>query len=1059
MKKKETKTPPSDIVLLLEKKMVFFQDVMQKTAIHVQNNKLLNILGIGEVNNCISILYELSTKLKEIHGIDANSQEKTDNVINVLQHINNELSCLFKLFGTQLFEDLLWVCFGNNSVNTYAISDMDKQKFELLKKHFHPIGYKVLSGTGTKKDNKDVETLNEKSKNLDMIDLSLKIKPFHMKVHGVQLVVHNMQHKKSLLISGYIDDVCVHLLNNSLISSKIHAINENVPSSLEFKDETFQRFINSLTLKDYLLYDPHEIYSKYVGCLSALNTMHQKTTSQIIKDFVTSDLYVRRLMLIQLLIKSGRPDNQYLAYLLYDLLSNDANGTVDSQEQNVLFDSLPWSIKESFREAMKTTNQYTHELSNFDMQKIPLEQQICLLKAPDSVKEKAMQKLKEIKAKSEDTGSKARQYLDGLLKIPFSIYKKEPVLNLMNDIRLKYINGLKRLNKNVDDTANYTSVEILKGIKDLKNINHETHCLKKMEKWDKQQLTHCIGEINNYLGDKKIKISNKKKTDLVKELETFFETHKEDAKYKEIMDTHFCTEEEKNNKKEYESIICDIESKYSEINKCMQNVKQTLDKAVYGHEKAKKQVERIIGQWINGDTNTGHILGFEGNPGIGKTSLAKGLASCLKDENGVSRPFSVIMMGGDSNGSHLVGHSYTYVGSTWGQIVQILIDNKCMNPIILIDEVDKISRTEHGKEIVGILTHLLDSTQNEHFQDKYFSGIDLDLSKALFILSYNDADLIDRILLDRVHRIKFDSLSVDDKVVISKNYLLPELCKNLGLVDMVYFSDETLKCIIEDYTMEPGVRKLKETLFNIVAELNLNILKNNLDIHNIPIEITINDIRNKYLSDKYRVRVPKIHDKSVSHMINGMWANQLSQGGILQFQACFSPASSFLEIVLTGNQKEVMREGMIISRNIAWNLTSYEKQKELMQRYNDPKNNCVCGINIHAGDLSVPKDGPSASSTMVVLFYALFNNIKIKNYFAMTGEITLDGKIKEIGGLSSKILGSIKNGVKEIIFPSENNRDFEKFMEKYKDNKVIEGIKFHSAETIEDVFKLIFEHD
>lgn len=1056
MKKKDTKSPPSDIVLLLEKKLVFFQDVMQKTAVHVQNNKLLNILGIGEVNNCVSILYELSTKLKEVGDIDTNSQEKTDNVINVLQNINNELSALFKLFGTYLFEDLLWICFGNNSVNTYAISDMDKQKFELLKKHFHPTGYKVLCA---KKESKNDDSLNEKSKNLDMVDLASKIKPFHLKVNGVQLIVHNLQHKKSLLISGYIDDVCVHLLNNHLISSKFDAIKENTPNSSEFKDETFQRFIDSLTLKDYLLYEPHEIYSKYVGCLSALNTMHQKTTSQIIKDFVISDLFVRRMMLIQLLTKSGRPDNQYLAYLLYDLLSNDSNGSVDSQEQNTLFDSLPWSIKQNFREAMKITNQYTHELSNFDLQKIPLEQQICLLKASDSVKEKAMQKLKEIKAKSEDTGSKARQYLDGLLKIPFNIYKKEPVLNLMNDIRLQYVNALKKLNNHTNEKTNYTSLEILKGIKELKqNNNQKCVSLNKIEKWDKQQLINCISEINKKT-ENNIKISNKKKADLIKEVVTFFENHKEEPVSKEILESHFYTEEEKTNEKERQNIVTEIERKYSEINNSMQNVKETLDKAVYGHEKAKKQVQRIIGQWINGDTNTGHILGFEGNPGIGKTSLAKGLANCLKDENGDSRPFSVIMMGGDSNGSHLVGHSYTYVGSTWGQIVQILIDNKCMNPIILIDEVDKISRTEHGKEIVGILTHLLDSTQNEHFQDKYFSGIDLDLSKALFILSYNDAELIDRILLDRVHRIKFDSLSVDDKVVISKNYLLPELCKNVGLVDMIHFSDETLKCIIEDYTIEPGVRKLKETLFNIVAELNLNILKNNVDIQDIPIEITCEDIRNKYLSDKFRVRVPKIHDKSVSHMINGMWANQLSQGGILQFQACFSPASSFLEIVLTGNQKEVMREGMIISRNIAWNLTSYDKQKELMQRYNDPKNNCVCGINVHAGDLSVPKDGPSASSTMVVLFYALFNNIKIKNYFAMTGEITLDGKIKEIGGLSSKILGSIKNGVKEIIFPSENNTDFEKFMEKYKENKVIEGIKFHSVDSIEDVFKLIFEEE
>ena len=295
-KKKDIKknTNSSEIVLLLEKKISFFQDVIQKTSVYVQNNKLLNILGVGEVNNCIIILHELSSKLNEAYTIfDTKlNEEKTDNVINVLQHINNELSVLFKLFGTQLFEDFLWVCFGNNSVNTYAISDIDKKKFELLKRYFHPTGYKVLGKGG--------DGLNEKSKNLEMIDLSSKIKPFYLKVHGVELVVHNLQHKKSLLISGYIDDVCVSFLNNKLISSKLDAIKENSPNSIEFKDETFERFINSLTLKDYLICEPHEIYSKYVGCLSSLNAMHQKTISQIVKDFVSSDLYIRRSILIQL---------------------------------------------------------------------------------------------------------------------------------------------------------------------------------------------------------------------------------------------------------------------------------------------------------------------------------------------------------------------------------------------------------------------------------------------------------------------------------------------------------------------------------------------------------------------------------------------------------------------------------------------------------------------------------------------------------------------------------------------------------------------------------------
>ena len=148
-----------------------------------------------------------------------------------------------------------------------------------------------------------------------------------------------------------------------------------------------------------------------------------------------------------------------------------------------------------------------------------------------------------------------------------------------------------------------------------------------------------------------------------------------------------------------------IEYKFNEISNYFIDVKNTLDESIYGHENAKKQIERIIGQWING-TNEGYCFGFEGSPGIGKTSMAKkGLANCLKDNNGVSRPFAMIQIGGDSNGSTLHGHNYTYLGSTWGSIVQILMDKQCMNPIIFIDEIDKISKTEHGRELTNILTH------------------------------------------------------------------------------------------------------------------------------------------------------------------------------------------------------------------------------------------------------------------------------------------------------------------------------------------------------------------
>ena len=162
----------------------------------------------------------------------------------------------------------------------------------------------------------------------------------------------------------------------------------------------------------------------------------------------------------------------------------------------------------------------------------------------------------------------------------------------------------------------------------------------------------------------------------------------------------------------------------------------------------------------------GYCIGFEGPPGTGKTSLAKkGIANCLKDTDGNSRPFAFIPIGGSSNGSVLEGHSYTYVGSTWGKIVDVLMETKCMNPIIYIDELDKISRTESGREIIGILTHLTDSSQNDEFFDKYFSGIKIDLSKVLFIFSYNNFNNIDPILADRIHRVQFNNLTKMTKYI------------------------------------------------------------------------------------------------------------------------------------------------------------------------------------------------------------------------------------------------------------------------------------------------------
>jgi ATP-dependent Lon protease len=496
-----------------------------------------------------------------------------------------------------------------------------------------------------------------------------------------------------------------------------------------------------------------------------------------------------------------------------------------------------------------------------------------------------------------------------------------------------------------------------------------------------------------------------------------------------------------------------INDNLTEIKTYMSDIKTTLDSAVYGHNKAKKQIERIVGQWINGQQD-GYCFGFEGPPGCGKTSLAKhGLAKCLKDENGVSRPFAMIQMGGDSNGSTLHGHNYTYVGSTWGSIVQILIDNKCMNPIIFIDELDKISRTEHGREIVGILTHLLDSTQNDCFQDKYFTGIDLDLSKALFILSYNDVEAVDKILLDRIHRIKFTNLSLEDKIVISKTHMLPDIYKKMGLEDTIIINDEVLNLIIEEYTSEPGVRKLKELLFELVADINLLTLKETNFSCSLPIYISKEDIKNKYFKEKSEIKQKKIHDECRIGCINGMWANSMGQGGIIPIQVKYYPSEEFLNLKLTGMQGDVMKESMNVSLTLAWDLTLKEKKLHIKNENFEVLN----GVHIHCPEGSVPKDGPSAGAAITSAIFSLFNEKKIRNDVAITGEISLDGKITEIGGLDLKFLGGIKAGVKEFIYPKDNTSDFESFMEKYKNSKIISEIKFIPVTNIEEVFEIIFE--
>jgi ATP-dependent Lon protease len=1036
----------NDMINVIEKKIAMFNDMIQNTILNAQYNKTIGILEINDVNNCISKLNLLNDKIKQLY---LNNQQNTvEIIINNLQDINNELSSIFKLYGTKKLEDLVSVCFGTLKFNN---NEDENNKYDLLKKYFHPTCYKVIN-------------FNENIVNLECIDIEPNHKKFYYSIYGLKLYITDVISKQSIIIYGIIDNIIIHLLDNKYLNDKNKNIKNFLPSDLIFQGNVFLNYLTSLNLKDFLINDYNNIYCKFAGYLSQYNLFKHKNTSQFIKEFVSTNLFTKRNILIQLLINSDNYENMYMAYLLYDLLSNDVNGTIDTQEQILIFDSFTWPIKEFFKDAMKKTIQYTNSLSNFDINKIPLEQQICLMKTTDNVKEKAMIKLKEIKTKSDDSGSKAKQYLDGLLKIPFNVFKKEPILNIINENKslfYKLLNNYSLLN--IPQKEIYSSIEIKNYINVINSnikILQKNEIINHFSNGNKETLIKNIISINNY-NINKINYYNKNKTILKNEIINTIEYLYTDLKYNSIIEEFYnIINKTKSNteRKEINDIIDEIENNFTKTHEYMNNVKNVLDESIYGHEKAKEQIEKIIAQWINGEQD-GYCFGFEGPPGVGKTSLAKkGISNCLKDENNVCRPFSFIQIGGDSNGSTLQGHNYTYVGSTWGIITQILIDKKCMNPIIFIDEVDKISKTENGKEIIGILTHLLDPTQNDVFQDKYFNGIDLDLSKALFILSYNDVNLIDKILLDRIHRIRFDILSIEEKIIISKKHIIPEICKKMGfnsnVNNIINFENSTIRFIIENYTHEAGVRKLKEKLFEIIGQINIDLLKGKISNIVLPINITIEDVKNKYFKDKHEFIIKQVHNKSSVGIVNGMWASSAGQGGTLQINAMFFPSGRFMELKLTGLQEKVMQESMHVSQTLAWNLTPQNKQNEIRDMYDDKHK---YGIHIHVGDGSISKDGPSGGVAITVVIYSILNNKLIKNNVALTGEIDLNGSVNQIGGLDLKMMGSIKSGVNEFIFPKENNKDFNNFIEKYKDNEMINGVKFHPVSNIQEVFELIYE--
>jgi ATP-dependent Lon protease len=432
------------------------------------------------------------------------------------------------------------------------------------------------------------------------------------------------------------------------------------------------------------------------------------------------------------------------------------------------------------------------------------------------------------------------------------------------------------------------------------------------------------------------------------------------------------------------------------------------------------------------------------------TSLVKeGIAKAM------DKPFIFISLGGATDSSFLEGHSYTYEGSIYGRILNGLISSQCMDPIIYFDELDKIGKNSKGDEITNILIALTDLSQNSHFRDKYFHGIDIDLSRATMIFSYNDPHNVNPILLDRITTVETKFLMVSQKIHIAQNYLLRNMMKDMGLKEKdVIIDDDTLRFMIDNWTHEGGVRKLKSLLYSIVREVNIaNLTNTTLGDSNVtfPFHVSQSNIK-QILKYKYEVVPEKIHMEDKCGVINGLYAmSDGSGGGIMPIEILWVPSSKPLEVTATGNLKTVIKESTQVASTLAFNHLSKEMQNKWLTDLKDfPK-----GLHLHCPEGSTPKEGPSAGTALTCAIYSMLTGRKIKHNIAITGEINLQGRVTSIGGLENKIEGAKKAGVKLILYPKDNEKDIVLIKER-NPTLIDHNIKVIAIQTIDEAFNHAF---
>lgn len=458
----------------------------------------------------------------------------------------------------------------------------------------------------------------------------------------------------------------------------------------------------------------------------------------------------------------------------------------------------------------------------------------------------------------------------------------------------------------------------------------------------------------------------------------------------------------------------------------VKKVKEKLDGTHYGLENVKNRIIEYLAIKKYTKKISGSIICLVGPSGVGKTTLARSIATSIK------RNFVKISVGGVDDEAEIVGHRRTYLGASPGRIIDGIRRAKSSNPVFLIDEIDKMTKDYKGDPASALL-EVLDNSQNKYFRDNYIEE-EYDLSNVMFILTANDITEIPSALLDRLEVIKIEGYTELEKLHIAKRYLIPKICQNSG-IKKLKISDEFILEVIRYYTKEAGVRELERKLSSIIRQIVTNIVLKKEKVSNHILEL--NDI-NKFLGKKQYFNT-NLNNISQIGVVNGLAFTSYG-GDIMPIEVNYYKGNG--NLILTGSLGDIFKESAKIA--LSYIKANYQ---EFNINYQDLINN---DIHIHVPNGAISKEGPSAGVNLTTALISAFTNLKINTTIAMTGEITLRGNILAIGGLKEKIMGAKRNNIKTIFIPKENTYDLDELPK-----EITKDINFIPVNNYLELFNLI----